>query len=280
VDKIIQNGETVHILKSPKQEPSPEWLELVKTIKAKQELRRWMRTSIIQQAKSLGKEIWERELRLFKIQAQEIPSNEVICRYFGVSTMDDFFSRLGQGEMPLSDLERFIEEKTSATRQKNPYSLKLFLFPKDKKEAKDQLPILIGHGSNLLIHFASCCSPIPGEPIVGVLVPKRGINVHNTNCKSLENVPPEQLLAVEWNAESSDSFTTNLLINTDNRQGITIEVLTTLSKSNAFLERMSVSSVKYSGRIRLVFKAFRKEQVDALMRDIGKIPGVREVIKS
>ena len=99
--------------------------------------------------------------------------------------MDDFFSRLGQGEMPLSDLERFIEEKTSATRQKNPYSLKLFLFPKDKKEAKDQLPILIGHGSNLLIHFASCCSPIPGEPIVGVLVPKRGINVHNTNCKSL-----------------------------------------------------------------------------------------------
>ena len=86
-----------------------------------------MRTSIIQQAKSLGKEIWEREIRLFKIPAQEIPSNEDICRYFGASSMDDFFSRLGQGEMPISDLERFIESKTSATRSKNPYSLKLFL---------------------------------------------------------------------------------------------------------------------------------------------------------
>lgn len=280
VDKIIQNGETVHILKSPKQEPSPEWLELVKTIKAKQELRRWMRTSIIQQAKLLGKEIWERELRLFKIQAQEIPSNEDICRYFGASSMDDFFSRLGQGEMPLSDLERFIETKTSATRSKNPYSLKFFLFPKDKKDDKDQMPILIGHGSNLLIHFASCCSPIPGEPIVGVLVPKRGIDVHNTNCKTLEGFSSKQFLAVEWNAELSDSFKTNLLINTENRQGITIDVLTVLTKSNIFLEKMTVSSLKYSGRIRVVFKAFRKEQVDTIMKNIEKIPGVKEVIKS
>jgi GTP pyrophosphokinase len=114
-----------------------------------------MRTSIIQQAKLLGKEIWERELRLFKIQAQEIPSNEDICRYFGASSMDDFFSRLGQGEMPLSDLERFIETKTSATRSKNPYSLKLFLFPKDKKDDKDQCLFSLGMVLILLIHFAS-----------------------------------------------------------------------------------------------------------------------------
>lgn len=280
IDKIVQNGSTIQIIKSPSQEPSPEWLDLVKTVKAKQELRRWMRTSINQQALSLGKEIWERELRLFKIPAIETPSNEDICLYFGASTIDDFFRRLGQGELPLSDLELFIESKTSYTRSKNPYSLKFFLFSKDKKDFSDQMPIQIGHDSNLLINFASCCSPIPGEPIVGVLVPKKGIEVHNTSCKNVEKVPTDQLLAVEWNADDTQSFTTYLLITTDNRQGITIDVLNMLAKSNIFLERMSVSSVKYSGRIRLVFKAFRKKQVHSIMQNIEKIPGVREVLKS
>ncbi|HHX14924.1 MAG TPA: bifunctional (p)ppGpp synthetase/guanosine-3',5'-bis(diphosphate) 3'-pyrophosphohydrolase, partial [Fibrobacter sp.] len=280
IDKIVQNGSTIQIIKSPSQEPSPEWLDLVKTVKAKQELRRWMRTSINQQALSLGKEIWERELRLFKIPAIETPSNEDICLYFGASTIDDFFRRLGQGELPLSDLELFIESKTSYTRSKNPYSLKFFLFSKDKKDFSDQMPIQIGHDSNLLINFASCCSPIPGEPIVGVLVPKKGIEVHNTSCKNVEKVPADQLLAVEWNADDTQSFTTYLLITTDNRQGITIDVLNMLAKSNIFLERMSVSSVKYSGRIRLVFKAFRKKQVHSIMQNIEKIPGVREVLKS
>ena len=280
IDKIVQNGWTIQIIKSPSQEPSPEWLDLVKTVKAKQELRRWMRTSINQQALSLGKEIWERELRLFKIPAIETPSNEDICLYFGASTIDDFFRRLGQGELPLSDLELFIESKTSYTRSKNPYSLKFFLFSKDKKDFSDQMPIQIGHDSNLLINFASCCSPIPGEPIVGVLVPKKGIEVHNTSCKNVEKVPADQLLAVEWNADDTQSFTTYLLITTDNRQGITIDVLNMLAKSNIFLERMSVSSVKYSGRIRLVFKAFRKKQVHSIMQNIEKIPGVREVLKS
>lgn len=280
IDKIVQNGWTIQIIKSPSQEPSPEWLDLVKTVKAKQELRRWMRTSINQQALSLGKEIWERELRLFKIPAIETPSNEDICLYFGASTIDDFFRRLGQGELPLSDLELFIESKTSYTRSKNPYSLKFFLFSKDKKDFSDQMPIQIGHDSNLLINFASCCSPIPGEPIVGVLVPKKGIEVHNTSCKNVEKVPTDQLLAVEWNADDTQSFTTYLLITTDNRQGITIDVLNMLAKSNIFLERMSVSSVKYSGRIRLVFKAFRKKQVHSIMQNIEKIPGVREVLKS
>lgn len=280
IDKIVQNGSTIQVLKSPSQEPSPEWLDLVKTVKAKQELRRWMRTSINQQALALGKVIWERELRLFKIPALETPSNEDICLYFGAATIDDFFRRLGQGELPLSDLELFIESKTSYTRAKNPYSLKFFLFSKDKKDSSDQMPIQIGHDSNLLINFASCCAPIPGESIVGVLVPKKGIEVHNSSCKNVEKVPSEQLLAVEWNADDTQSFTTYLLIKTDNRQGITIDVLNALAKSNIFLERMSVSSVKYSGRIRLTFKAFRKKQVHSIMQSIEKIPGVREVVKS
>jgi len=279
VDKILKNGDTVHILKNPDQQPSPEWLDLVKTVKAKQELRRWMRSSILQQAKSLGREIWERELRLYKVPVSEIPSEHHISKYFGVTSIHDFFVRIGQGEMPLSDLDRFIESQSSATKIKNPYSFKLF-FSKDKKGFNDQMPIQIGEEANLLIHFASCCFPIPGEEIVGVLVPKRGIEVHNTNCRNLEKVSSKRLLAVEWNTGSSKAFSTYLVIETDNKKGITIEILNTLEKSNIFLERMSVVSVKYSGRVRVVFKAFRNEQVRTIMSNIQKITGVREVLKS
>ena len=137
----------------------------------------------------------------------------------------------------------------------------------------------ISQNSSLLIHFAKCCSPIPGEEITGVLVPHQGIEVHNTGCSKLEEISPEQLIAVTWDGESSRSFETHLSIDTDNRKGITIDVLNELSNANVFLVRMSVASVKYSGRIRLTFKAFRKTQVEKILMNIKRIEGVREVRK-
>lgn len=275
IDSVVPNGATVQIIKSPSQEPGPEWLDIVKTAKAKQELRRWMRTSFIQQAQNLGKEIWERELRRSHIKASDIPNEQSICEHFSLKNIESFYEKLGQGEMILPELQKFL---TSFSKIKENYEPSVLLYSKENS-ALDPFPLPISQNSSLLIHFAKCCSPIPGEEITGVLVPHQGIEVHNTGCSKLEEISPEQLIAVTWDGESSRSFETHLSIDTDNRKGITIDVLNELSHANVFLVRMSVASVKYSGRIRLTFKAFRKTQVDKILMNIKRIEGVREVRK-
>ena len=275
IDSVVPNGATVQIIKSPSQEPGPEWLDIVKTAKAKQELRRWMRTSFIQQAQNLGKEIWERELRRSHIKASDIPNEQSICKHFNLKNIETFYEKLGQGEMILPELQKFL---TSFSKIKENYEPSVLLYSKENS-ALDPFPLPISQNSSLLIHFAKCCSPIPGEEITGVLVPHQGIEVHNTGCSKLEEISPEQLIAVTWDGESSRSFETHLSIDTDNRKGITIDVLNELSNANVFLVRMSVASVKYSGRIRLTFKAFRKTQVEKILMNIKRIEGIREVRK-
>ena len=273
LDKVIPNGATIQVLKSQNQEPSPEWLDLVKTVKAKQELRRWMRTSIIQQARSLGKEIWTRELRLKKISKQHIPPEEEIKRYFGVQSKEDLFERIGQGELPLADIQRFLSHGDIAPKEVSA----LRFFPTFSRDRGDDMPLQIGQETSLLIHFADCCAPVPGDDIVGVLRPQIGIEVHKIHCQSLKELPASQQIAVKWSEDTTKPFTAHLTIETDNRKNITLDILQELKNANVFLDRMSVVSAKYSGRIRLVFKAFRKEQVDTIISKIHLISGVREV---
>lgn len=281
LDAVVPNNATVQVLKSPKQEPSPEWLELVKTVKAKQELRRWMRTSMSQQALLLGKEIWDRELRLQKLAPDKRPHEDSIIKYFGVTSINALYERIGQGELPLLDIRRFLNGGDVSPQE----TAELRFFPNfnddSRAEHKDDMPLQIGQETSLVVHFAKCCSPIPGDPIIGILRPKVGIEVHNTMCEQLKNLPQNSSrIAVEWSEATKHSFEVHLTIENENRKNVTFYVLQELKRANVFMDRVSSVSLLYSGRIRLTFKAFRKEQVDEIVKNIRNIAGVKQVVKS
>ena len=280
LDKPVPHGATIQVLKSPTQEPSPEWLEMVKTAKAKQELRKWMKTSMLQQARDLGREIWTRELRVSKMEKDQFPSDEKIAKHFGAPNIDTFYERLGQGELPLQDIHRFLNGGENLPKETT--ALRFFpTFNKDKKSpVQDDMPLEIGQETNLVVHFASCCGPVPGDKIVGVMRPQVGIEVHSLKCPNLKNFPVEQQIPVQWSPDLSEPFTTHLIIETDNRKNITYDILKELKDEDLFLDQMSVVSKQSSGRIRMEFKAFRKNQVDSITRRIQQIEGVREVKKS
>ena len=280
LDKPVPHGATIQVLKSPTQEPSPEWLEMVKTAKAKQELRKWMKTSLLQQARDLGREIWTRELRVSKMEKDQFPSDEKIAKHFGTPNIDTFYERLGQGELPLQDIHRFLNGGEDLPKETT--ALRFFpTFNKDKKSpVQDDMPLEIGQETNLVVHFASCCGPVPGEKIVGVMRPQVGIEVHSLKCPNLKKFPAEQQIPVQWSPDLSEPFTTHLIIETDNRKNITYDILKELKDEDLFLDQMSVVSKQSFGRIRMEFKAFRKKQVDSITRRIQQIEGVREVKKS
>lgn len=277
--RTVTNGATIQVLTSHNQNPLPEWLEIVRTEKAKQELRRWMRTSIVKEAQTLGKELWMRELRIFKItKAEEQPKTEEICEFFNVKTIEEFYDKLGQGEMALSELEKFIQKiHPEKFKEADPTS-PVKLFVTDQAD-ESQLPVEVGNESSLLIHFANCCSPIPGEPIVGALMPKHGIEIHRKDCPHLQAIPESRRISMEWNRDSKKEFSVHLKIVTDDRKGITTDIMDATARAKVFIERMSVVSGKKNGRIRLVFRIARRDMLEHLVEEIRKISGVHEVIR-
>ncbi len=279
LDKVVPNGATIQILKSGHQEPSPEWLEIVKTVKAKQELRRWMRTSMLKQSLGLGKEIWIRELRLAKIEKDKRPSEDEIKKYFGTPSLDDFYERLGQGELPLADIRRFLNNDSELSKEAA--NIRFFpSFNRDKKnDIRDDIPLEIGQETSLVIHFARCCAPVPGDKITGLLRPQIGIEVHNAECPHLKKLTDGQEIAVAWSEETRHAFEVHLTIENDNRKNLTFDVLQELKNANIFLDRITSAGVNYSGRIRLSFKVYRKDQVDNLIAKLKNISGVRQVVK-
>ncbi len=276
IDKPVPAGASVQILKSPAQEPGPEWMEIVKTVKAKQELRKWMRTSFQQQASDLGKQIWKRELLRLQVPKDKTPQEVEICEHFKMPTLKDFYEQIGLGELSLATLHQYLQEFSPVEENQNDLKTSIVVFSKEIA-ADDPYALPISTDSSLLIHFANCCSPIPGEPIIGAMMPHQGIEVHNAHCSKLKEIEKERIIAVTWDDENANSFEVSMVLETDNRKGITIDILNELSKANVFLSRMSVASIKYSGRVRLTFKAFRKSQVDKVIESLKQIEGVREV---
>lgn len=276
IDKPVPSGATVQILKSQAQEPGPEWMEIVKTVKAKQELRKWMRTSFQQQASDLGKQIWKRELLRVKLPKEKTPAEADLLAKFKTQNITVFYEQIGLGDISIAALQEFLAMLMPAKENADEFKTNIVLYSKESS-AEDPYPLPISSDSSLLIHFAHCCSPIPGEPIVGIMMPHQGIEVHNANCSKLATIEKDRILAVTWDDENAQSFDSSIVIETDNRKGITVDILNELSKANVFLSQMSVSSIKYSGRIRMKFKAFRKTQVQKLVDSLRNIEGVREV---
>jgi GTP pyrophosphokinase len=274
VDKPLVSGSTIHILRSPSQEPSPNWLHIVRTPRAQNALRRYFRDTASQQANSLGKKIWERELRLLNVPIDKAPQDMAICDYFKVQSVDEFLEALGKGNTSLTALSEFLQPYAGDASKR--FRSLLWFGTADNGE---KMPVQIGAEERLLIHFPTCCNPVPGDEIKGVLVPGKGIEVHKAGCPKVKDAAKERKIPVEWKRQEGGGgeFEVRLTVEGVNRWGIHEEIVKTIGKMSAWLEKGTLASK--GSVIRDTFRLTVKNsmQVDSLVGSINKIAGVREV---
>ncbi len=278
IDKVVPPGTTVHVLRSGSQEPTPDWLQIVKTTRAKHALRRWLRASMENQATILGKEIWERELRLFKISAESYPREKDICTHFGTANLQAFHETIGRGDLSLQALHDFLQPYAGDEyiRRKEKGMLS-FLMRKD--HSAEQMPVPIGQDESLLIHFASCCNPLPGDNVMGCLVPGKGIEVHHAQCATLQKSPEDRLIAVQWQETEHKQFTVRVDVEASYRPGLHEEIVSAVGTARAMVEKASFVNVKANVRDRFTLKVYNLVQLDHLIRTLRQIDGVRKVTR-
>jgi RelA/SpoT family (p)ppGpp synthetase len=246
LDTALKNGDIVEILTQKNSHPSLDWLNFVTTSAAKNRIRQWYKRSRREENIARGRGLLEKEMGKtgFEALLKSEPMQTVAerCNYHSV---EDLLAALGYGELTLNlVLSRWREvvkaqqpiptdpEVTPSLPTATPKSLReASLVPKSRVS---ESPIAGVEG--LLYHLAKCCSPIPGEPIIGVVTTRsnRGISIHRQGCQNVENVPGDRLVPVSWNSTDShrmrpQTYPVNVQIEAIDRVGVLKDILSRLS---------------------------------------------------
>ncbi len=249
LDTQLSNGDTVEIITSTHHRPSRDWLKFVKTAKARGKIRHWIRTEEREYSISLAKEMLEKEGRRLDINfTRELNSGSLdkVAEEFSYKSVEDMLSAVGYAKLtPKQVLHRLLsrEKRGEKAREKSDDTdasggEKKGKEAKESKESKKkggkkQLEdgIRVKGADDVLIRFAKCCQPVPGDPIVGYISQGRGVVVHTTDCSNVQKSPTSRLLDVSWAAEEQkEVFPAATKLICRNKKGVLAEVSNLLLK--------------------------------------------------
>lgn len=266
--------------------PSRDWLNIVKTSEAKAKIRAWLKKEQREENIIHGKDILEREAKRLGYALPQLTKSEFIetlYKRYSVQSYDDICAMVGFGGLSTQQvLNRLIDEYKKTQKPELPLSsdAKSEEAPKRQPTSNSNGVIVKGE-SGMLVRFARCCNPLPGDDIVGYVTRGRGVSVHRSDCLSLKtpDVETGRLIDVEWETGENDaSYEAEVRIVAYNRTGLLAEISVMLASQNVPVGSISGYAAKdstYVFNVALIIKD--TQQLKRIMRELEKWPDIIEV---
>lgn len=265
LDSKLNNGDIVEILTSKVSAPKLGWLNFVATKQAASKIRQWFKKNKREDHIELGKSTLEHELT--KAVFEEYLKNgelEKVAKQMNYVSSDDLFAALGYGETTVNKIVNKLKKPEK--------SQELKLGHEHKYSKKRDIEGLEG----MLYSFARCCSPIPGEPIVGVVTRSKGVSIHRLDCKTLDDIEQERLLDIKWSGVSSDRrYTTSIRIETAEKQGLLKDIIAVVSDNNTNIVFANVKS--RNNKLGIIELGIEVDNIDTLNTVMNSLQAMPEV---
>jgi GTP pyrophosphokinase len=276
----LKNGDSVEIITDKNRSPSRDWLKFVKTAKARTRIKQHIRTVERERSIALGKELLEKEGRRVGINFQKHLKDgefQKLAQEFNCSSADDLIAQVGYSNFtPKKVLKRLYsvlhgEER----RQKIPEKAAQPAQPKAKSDG-----LSISGVDKMLVRFAVCCNPLPGDPIVGYITRGRGVTIHRVDCHNVKNFEPERLLPVSWEGEEERSYPAKIRIKCRNRKGMLGKICIMLSEADVNIDSGTFESM-VDGTSQLEFTVEVKDlaQLYSALSKVKNLDAVYEALR-
>ncbi|WFS63921.1 bifunctional (p)ppGpp synthetase/guanosine-3',5'-bis(diphosphate) 3'-pyrophosphohydrolase [Pseudodesulfovibrio thermohalotolerans] len=289
----LQNGDSVEIITDKNRVPSRDWLKFVKTAKARTRIKHYIRTVEKERAINLAKEMLEKEGRRVGINIQKaIKDGELIklAGEFNCGSLDELLTQVGFSRFtPRKVIKRLYAVMHGETLDERKLKEKVVSEPAEepivasgveigKKPKADGLQI--SGVDNVLVRFASCCNPLPGEPIIGYITRGRGVTVHRIDCPNVVNFEDERLLQVSWEGVEEKPYPAKVKIKCLNKPGMLGRICTMLADMDVNIDSGNFES-KVDGTSMLNFTVEVKglDQLYAALAEVKKLKAVKEAIR-
>ncbi len=279
----LKNGDRVEILTSKQSRPRRDWLEFVKTSKARNAIRRWLNQRQREQAEDLGRKLYDQEARKYQMSPKRYRKRlEELLPTWNFRKIEDLWAALGFGKLPARVVIKKLDpERTGA----EPDARRSSGGTTTRKAAGHQDDgILVKGEADLMVSRAKCCNPIRGEEIVGYITVGRGISVHAATCRNVENLllNLERTIEVEWASDTEeDRYAVRLRIYTEDRRGMLADISNAISGINTNIVNATADTVEGRfGLFELTVEVTDTDHLDRVVNLIKGIEGVQDVDRS
>lgn len=277
----FKSGDTVEILTSPNQKPSKDWLKFVKTSRAKTKIRQWFKSEEREKSIALGKEILDKELRKYDLQqAKLLKSGELakVAETFSFQTVEDLIAAIGYGKLTANQVLGKIlpPEKLERKEVQDESRLKSLLQKITRTGPKDAL--LIKGIDNVMVRYAGCCNPVPGDRVVGFITRGRGVTIHTVDCQNLVDEDPNRKVEVEWDSTREYSYPVRIRIYSEDKKGLLAEISSSLASNEANITNARVETTDDHQAIGTFELQIRDlNHLKKVMKGLEKIKGIHRV---
>ncbi len=285
----VKTGEIIEILTSsaPGHGPRRDWLNIAKSCQTRAKIRAWFKKEKRGENVAAGKAEFERELGRNGIKLPSDAEEKLIddiARRFKCADAEDFYAAIGYGGVSLSRVVPLLKEEVAKLRRP----------PRQEKPEIEELPetvaprksdegIVVEGIDNCLIKLSRCCTPLPGDPIIGFITRGHGVSIHKRDCR---NVPadiasaeePERWVAARWNNSKDETFRAALEIVATMRQGVFASITLAISSLRVPLHAISARETKDGlCRIYANISVENSKHLDSIIQKLSKVPGVLRV---
>jgi GTP pyrophosphokinase len=272
----LRSGDAVQIITSPSAKPNRDWLQLVQTHAARSKIRHWLKVAEHSDSVALGKEMLERELRRRRLSPTADNSIDDLAQAMGHPDVNGLYAGIGQGNLSVPQvLARWFPDGGGAVQRLKEASLETIRAITGR--AADG--VRIQGVDNLMVTYAKCCQPVPGDAVVGIVTRGRGVTVHRTDCPNTFDgrVSAERRLAVDWSAKPEDSFTVKLSIFGQDRRSLLADIAKAISTTNTNIRTAGIKASDRNARGAFVVEVRDLAHLREVMRAIENVDGVDAV---
>ncbi|MBN1828451.1 MAG: bifunctional (p)ppGpp synthetase/guanosine-3',5'-bis(diphosphate) 3'-pyrophosphohydrolase [Deltaproteobacteria bacterium] len=228
----LQNGDIVEIIMQPGHNPSKDWLKFAVTQRALSKIRQWTKQEERERSVTLGQELLDKECKRQSVASTKVvksPEFEDIIKEHGLQNTEDLYVLISYGKIsPRHIVNRFLHHEEDR-QDKEEEKIGLAERIKRKFKRPSGAAISITGIDDVMVRFAKCCSPLPGDEIVGFITRGRGVSVHEANCPKLSEFDHERIIDVHWNMEKEQIFPVNIRIICRDKTGLLSELSTAIS---------------------------------------------------
>lgn len=269
----LANGDTVEILTQAGSEPSMDWLKIVKTPEARSRIKRWLKAKGYEDSVDLGLEMLQREFRKARKPCPKDRDLEEVARSMGKPGLEDFLYAVGCGEVSCQQVFRKFHP---AAEKKSP--------PVQARAARrsHRAPgVRIEGLDNIMIRFAKCCQPVPGDRVVGVVTKGHGISVHRDVCPSVarQAVPPDRIVQAGWDTLKDQTFPVRVSVVCEDRRNLLADIAVTIAGLQANIVKSDMTSHGALCSGVFVLEVRNLQQLSEVTRALSRVKGVREVAR-
>ena len=299
LDHVLKNGDIVEILTSKNAKgPSRDWMKIAKSNEARSKIRQWFKKEKRDENIANGRSAFDAELRHCGIAMKDVLDPEflpVLLKKVAYPTLDDLYAAIGyggftaqkavsriQGELQRRQQQRQQEQMLAEAVAEPKEDPKPADTPKQPKAVKSEQGIIVEGLDNCLVKFSKCCTPVPGDDIVGFITRGYGVSVHRADCPNASEEKrkeqPGRWIHVSWGTDTNDSYPTTIEAVCKDRLNLLLDISAALSTTKTFVLGLNSRSTEDGfAIIRIEIQIKDGAQLSTLMNKLHQISGVLQV---